>query len=174
MDKINKETNNKSKLNHLDKNNNPTMVDVSAKEITQRIAHARTEVIIPQILWAELKDGDIKTKKGPIFHTAVIAGTMAVKKTPDLIPFCHPLIIESCKIKITPNQKEKIIYIDCKVKISGKTGVEMEALTGATIAALAIYDMGKAITHEIVIGKTYLVEKKGGKRLIVDGKNVQT
>lgn len=160
-----------SQLNHLDRSHNPTMVDVSVKEVTIRVAHARSIVVLPKILQDELNAGEIVTKKGPIFHTAIIAGTMAVKKTHDLIPFCHPLLIESCKITITPDGNK--LVIDCKVKISGKTGVEMEALTGATIAALTIYDMGKALSHEIAIKDTRLIEKSGGKRTIVDGAYVE-
>lgn len=157
-----------NELNHIDKNNSPTMVDVSSKQTTQRIAHAKTLVYLPEAVRSQVNNGDINTKKGPVFHTAIIAGTMAVKNTATLIPFCHPLIIESAKIEIHFID-ETNIQIDCKVKISGKTGVEMEALTGATVAALTIYDMCKALSHEIVIKETRLIEKSGGKRLIKDG-----
>ncbi len=157
-------------LNHIDEKNNPTMVDVSQKETSTRMAHARSIIALPEVIWERLKDNEIQTKKGPIFHTAIIAGTMAVKKTHELIPFCHPLLIESCKIDITP--VDKTLVIDCKVKISGKTGVEMEALTGATITGLTIYDMCKALSHEVRIESTHLVEKTGGERIIREGKYV--
>lgn len=150
---------------HIDKNNLPSMVDVGEKKITQRFAHAKCEIHVPQIVFDQLKDGEIQSKKGPVFQTAIIAGTMAVKSTSTLIPFCHPLNIESIKITIDPmtlNSKGKIV-INSKVKVSGKTGVEMEALTGATVTALTIYDMCKALTQKMVIGNAHLVEKTGGK-----------
>lgn len=146
------------------------MVDVSKKEVVARMAHAQSRILLPEVLWERLKDNEIQTKKGPIFHTAIIAGTMAVKKTHELIPFCHPLNIESCKIEISP--RERSLFIDCKVKITGKTGVEMEALTGVTIAGLTVYDMCKALSHEVVIESTRLIEKTGGERMIKDGKYV--
>ncbi len=106
--------------------------------------------------------GEIQTKKGPVFHTAIVAGVMAAKKTHELIPFCHPLAIEDCKIEIRLGE-DGVARIDCRVKVTHKTGVEMEALTGASVAALTIYDMCKSLSHDIVIGETYLVEKRGGK-----------
>lgn len=155
------------KLSHVDARNNPTMVDVSQKQITSRTATARSVVTLGKRLWDELSpssdsDADIYTKKGPVFQTAIIAGTMAVKKTSDLIPFCHPLAIEKCKIRIRPIENYEVT-IDCTVSVSGKTGVEMEALTGATVAALTLYDMCKALSHSIVIRETKLIEKSGGK-----------
>ncbi|MGK0367159.1 MAG: cyclic pyranopterin phosphate synthase [Thermoproteota archaeon] len=158
-----------SELTHIDQNNNPTMVSVGHKEITQRIAVAQSTVHLPEVVTKQIINGDIQSKKGPVFHTAIIAGTMAVKKTSDLIPFCHPLAIEGCNIHITTH--ENILTIKCEVKTTGKTGVEMEALTGASIAALTIYDMCKALSHEIKIEATELVEKSGGKRLIKEGKS---
>jgi len=154
------------KLNHIDENNNPTMVDVSQKGVTQRLAVAVCEVKCDPLIFEQLADGDIATKKGPVFHTAIIAGTMAVKKTSDLIPFCHPLSIEACDFEIQAKEDQHLILIRCSVKISGKTGVEMEALTGATVAALTIYDMCKAITHNMIIKEAKLIEKFGGKRVI--------
>lgn len=151
-----------NQLSHIDDKNNPTMVDVSDKKETTRMAHARGEVILPPLVAKELIDGEIQSKKGPVFHTAIIAGTQAVKQTSQLIPFCHPLPIESCKINITPREGNKLI-IDCKVKMTGKTGVEMEALTGVHITALTIYDMIKAISHDTLISNIHLVEKTGGK-----------
>ncbi len=148
-------------LSHVDKNNNPGMVDVSIKEITKRVAIAQSIVIVDDEILSLLENGDIMTKKGAVFQTAIIAGTMAAKKTGDLIPFCHPIGLESCKISIKVENKE--IIIKCEVSVSSKTGVEMEALTGASIAALTIYDMCKAMSHNIVIKETKLIKKTGGK-----------
>lgn len=150
-------------LSHVDHNNNPMMVNVALKNITTRTAHAEGFIHLTKEIMNQLIDGDIKTKKGPVFHTAIIAGTMAVKKTHELIPFCHPLLIEGCKIELTPLIPELKIKIDCTVTITGKTGVEMEAITGVSITALTIYDMCKAISPEMVIGEIRLKEKSGGK-----------
>lgn len=155
------------KLSHVDAQNNPTMVDVSQKSITQRTATARSMVTLGKKIWDQLKPSDdasqdIYSKKGPVFQTAIIAGTMAVKKTSELIPFCHPLAIEKCTINIHPANNYEVV-VECTVSVSGKTGVEMEALTGASVAALTIYDMCKALSHHIVIRETRLIEKKGGK-----------
>jgi cyclic pyranopterin phosphate synthase len=151
-----------SKLSHIDERNQPTMVDVSAKTATDREAHARTVMELPPAVVSELDGEEITTKKGPVFATAVIAGVMAAKRTHELIPFCHPLGLENCKISIEVSGNTAII--DCRCKVHHKTGVEMEALTGATIAALTVYDMCKAISHDIVIGETRLMSKTGGKR----------
>merc|ERR1712224_1044914 len=151
-------------LTHVSGDGKPQMVDVSAKEVTRRFAHARTTVTLPPAMLHLLQEGDIQSKKGPVFATAIIAGTMGVKKTSDLIPFCHPLPVEDCKVEITtPTDGSSEIQIDCKVRVTHKTGVEMEALTGSSIAALTVYDMLKAMSHEMVISSTYLVEKTGGK-----------
>lgn len=157
-------------FNHIDEDNQPTMVDVSAKDVTQRLATAISHILLPPVIADQIDEsGELHLKKGPVFQTAIIAGTMAAKNTSNFIPFCHPLLIESIKIKINSLSKNKI-EIRCSVKISGKTGVEMEALTGATVAALTIYDMCKALSHEIKIQDTFLLEKSGGKRLIKKGK----
>lgn len=153
----------KPSFTHVDTNNNPIMVNVSEKNITKRIAHAQGYIEVSSEIMSLLINGDIQTKKGPVFHTAIIAGTMAVKKTSDLIPFCHPLLIEGCKLEIVPVLNQNKIQIDCIVEITGKTGVEMEALTGVSIAALTIYDMCKAITHQMTIGEIKLLKKSGGK-----------
>jgi len=150
------------KLSHIDDNNNPTMVDVSHKNISQRIATAQTHVVLPSEIKSVLTDGDIQSKKGPVLQTAIIAGVMAAKKTHDLIPFCHPIGIENCKIDIQVTDTNNL-RITCECKTSGKTGVEMEALTGASIAALTVYDMCKAMSHEIIISETKLIHKSGGK-----------
>ena len=151
-----------SKFSHIDPTGNPNMVDVSSKEITQRIAQARTIMSMPAEITDALKDNNFSSPKGPVFQTAIIAGTMAVKKTSDLIPLCHPLPINKCQIDITINDQNEIV-IDCMVKVSGKTGVEMEALTGCSVAALTVYDMCKAFSHDIVIKETKLMKKTGGK-----------
>lgn len=149
-------------FSHLDASGNPAMVDVSAKAETKRVAQARIIVVLGDEIMQHLTNGDIQTKKGPVFQTAIIAGTMGAKKTADLIPLCHPLGLESCKFKIEVNEANEVV-IDCTAIITGKTGVEMEALTGATVAALTIYDMCKAFSHDIVIKETKLIAKSGGK-----------
>ena len=151
-----------SKLSHIDESNRPTMVDVSGKQASEREAHARSIVRLPAGVMAELEGDEITTSKGPVFATAVIAGVMAAKKTHELIPFCHPLGLENCKITIDVEGDKAVI--DCRCKVHHKTGVEMEALTGASVAALTIYDMCKAMSHDIVIGETRLMAKSGGKR----------
>ena len=150
-------------LSHIDQNNQPTMVDVSQKDVTVRTAHARTLVVVPPAVLELLEDGEVQSKKGPVFQTASLAGVMGSKKTSELIPLCHPIALEDCQVNITVN-KNRQIQIDCLVKTSHKTGVEMEALTGATVAALTVYDMCKAVSHEIEIRETRLIEKTGGKR----------
>lgn len=147
---------------HVDEQNNPKMVDVSEKISTHRVAVARSIVTAPKVVMDHFNGGEITTKKGPVFQTAIIAGTMAVKKTSELIPFCHPLPIESCTIKIDFDSKNRII-IDCSVSTHHKTGIEMEALCAASITALTIYDMCKALSHDIVIESTQLLQKIGGK-----------
>lgn len=151
-----------SKLSHIDERNRPTMVDVSNKTATNREAHARTMVELPAAVLAELDGDEITTRKGPVFATAIIAGVMAAKKTHELIPFCHPLGLENCRISIVIEDRHAVI--DCRCKVHHKTGVEMEALTGASVAALAVYDMCKAMSHDIVIRETRLMSKTGGKR----------
>ena len=138
------------------------MVDVSDKQETKRAAHAVAVVNLPPEVAAQISGDEIETKKGPVFATAIIAGVMAAKKTHELIPFCHPLGLDSCKIAITMNGNDAII--DCRCKVTHKTGVEMEALTGASVAALTVYDMLKGLSHDIVIRETRLESKTGGKR----------
>jgi cyclic pyranopterin phosphate synthase len=149
-------------FSHVDKQNQPTMVDVSDKDATERFAHATARVELPPAVCSAIEGDEILSPKGPVFQTAIIAGTMAAKRTHELIPFCHPLGIESCKIQINLNQAGAAV-IDCRVRVFHKTGVEMEALTGASIAALTVYDMCKALSHDIVIADVRLVEKTGGK-----------
>lgn len=157
-------------LTHVDDSGQPRMVDVGDKAVTQRSATACCEVVLPEAVWAEIAGGDIRSAKGPVFQTAIVAGTMAVKRTSDLIPFCHPMPIEGCKISIEPMEAVRKLAITCTVRVTHKTGVEMEALTGASIAALTVYDMCKALSHEIVVSDLRLLEKHGGKREIHEGK----
>ncbi len=138
------------------------MVDVSDKDTTLREAHARTEVVLPPEVLEQVAGDEITTKKGPVFATAIIAGVMAAKKTHELIPFCHPLGLTSCKVSIEVAGDRALI--DCRCKVDHKTGVEMEALTGASVAALTVYDMLKALSHDILITDTRLMAKTGGKR----------
>ena len=151
-------------FSHLDAKNRPAMVDVGAKAVTHRTAHAVAVISLPPELAVLLHDGEIKTKKGPIFHAAVLAGVMGAKKTSDLIPLCHPLPLDDCQIEIVPDRDRAEIEIHCRVQTHAKTGVEMEALTGATVAALTLYDMAKAVSPAIVIKLVRLLEKTGGKR----------
>ena len=151
-----------SKLTHIDEHGRPAMVDVTDKRVTVREACARSVVRLPREIIETLDGDEITTKKGPVFATAVIAGVMAAKRTHELIPFCHPLGLESCKIDIGIDGGEAVI--ECRCRVTHKTGVEMEALTGATVAALAIYDMCKALSHDIVIAETRLISKTGGKQ----------
>ena len=152
-----------ARLTHLDSNNRPTMVDVGAKEVTQRIAVAEARVRLPRAVAMALRKSGHRTRKGPVFDTAIVAGVMAAKRTHELIPFCHPLGLDHCKVEIE-DQKGGEILIRCQVSIHHRTGVEMEALTGASVAALTIYDMCKALSHDIEITGVRLVEKSGGKR----------
>lgn len=138
------------------------MVDVGAKTVTRRTARAQSVVTLGPDIMQHLSGADIATKKGPVFQTAIIAGTMAAKRTDDLIPLCHSLGLDNCQITITTQGNDAIV--DCLVSTEGKTGVEMEALVGASVAALTIYDMCKAFSHDIVIKETRLMEKTGGKR----------
>lgn len=146
---------------HIDSNSRPTMVDVSDKVVTKRTATAQTRVRFPAEVAEALRSQQFNTPKGPVFQTAIIAGTMAAKRTHDLIPFCHPLGIEKCNLVVEMEGDEAVVH--CTVSVHHKTGVEMEALTGASVAALTIYDMCKALSHDIVIAETRLVEKRGGK-----------
>jgi cyclic pyranopterin phosphate synthase len=150
-------------ITHLDKEGNPAMVDVSEKLVARRSATARSIVVLPAEVLAQLSEGGIKTKKGSVFQTAMVAGIMAAKKTGELIPLCHPLGLDNCVIDIQLNDENEVV-IDCTATITAKTGVEMEALVGASIAALTVYDMCKALSHDIVIKETKLMDKTGGKR----------
>lgn len=149
-------------LSHINEDNQPAMVDVSGKTPTRRTAHAQSRVAVPEAVRELFADGDIQGPKGPVFHTAIVAGVMAAKQTSALIPFCHPLGLEDCQIAIVLDESGEVV-IDCRVVVTHKTGVEMEALTGASVAALTVYDMCKAVSHDMVIRETRLIEKRGGK-----------
>ncbi len=164
------------------------MVDVGEKSISTRTAVARSKIWVPNdVMRLMSSDGEMRSAKGPVFATAIVAGSMAAKKTHDLIPFCHPLGLESCKFHVSVDGPNDII-IECTVRVTGKTGVEMEALTGArydvqfdtvnldrelsylhvfvftySVAALTVYDMCKAVSHQMIIKETILLSKTGGK-----------
>ena len=150
-----------SQFTHIDEANRPTMVDVGDKSVTKRVATAETRVWFPSDVAHALRTQGFSTSKGPVFQTAIIAGVMGAKRTHELIPFCHPLGLENCKVTIEMDGDAAVI--SCTTSLHGKTGVEMEALTGASIAALTIYDMCKALSHEIEIGPTRLLAKSGGR-----------
>jgi cyclic pyranopterin phosphate synthase len=157
-----------SGLTHLDARDSPTMVGVGAKPVTHRIAEAEARVRLPAPVARALRQTGHRTKKGPVFDTAILAGVMAAKRTSELIPFCHPLALEQCQIDIALKRAKAgiaLVTVRCRVEVHDKTGVEMEALTGAAIAALTIYDMCKALSHDIRIERVRLISKSGGTRL---------
>ncbi|GAB2773814.1 cyclic pyranopterin phosphate synthase [Hymenobacter luteus] len=151
------------KLTHLNAAGQPAMVDVGAKASTRRVARARSRVVLGSDIMALVKEGDLPTRKGPVFQTAILAGIMGAKRTSELIPLCHPLGLDDCQVRIEVDGEDAVL-IECTATVTGKTGVEMEALTGASVAALTIYDMCKALSHNIVIQETRLLEKTGGKQ----------
>lgn len=151
------------KFTHLDAAGNPSMVDVSEKAVTRRLARARSIVVLPTEVLDLLEKEEIHTKKGPVFQTAILAGIMAAKRTGDLIPLCHPIGMDNCQLDIHLNDNREVV-IDCTATVTAKTGIEMEAMVGASIAALTIYDMCKAFSHDIVIKSVMLMEKTGGKK----------
>ncbi|WP_089380251.1 cyclic pyranopterin monophosphate synthase MoaC [Lutibacter agarilyticus] len=156
------------KFSHINKNNQPKMVNVGDKNSTKRKAIAKATMFLGTEIIAHFNNDELHTKKGPVFQTAIIAGIQAVKKTSELIPMCHPLLINGVDITIEISDSEHIEIL-CTVSIEGKTGVEMEALTGANIAALTVYDMCKAISQKMVIKEVKLVQKSGGKSDIKNG-----
>ena len=149
-------------FSHLNRKGNPKMVNVSDKKVTKRTAIAKATMFLGKEVIAHFTNDELVTKKGPVFQTAIIAGIQGVKKTSELIPMCHPLLINGVDIDINILDEENIEVL-CKVTIEGKTGVEMEALTGVNIACLTIYDMCKSISHNMLIKEVKLVEKTGGK-----------
>lgn len=152
----------KKQFTHIDASGNPQMVDVSNKKVTKRLARAQASIFLGKEIISRMQDNELITEKGPVFQTAIIAGVMAAKKTHELIPFCHALNLEDCKITIEVKKQRAIIKTE--TVITAKTGVEMEALTAASVAALTIYDMCKALSHEMVIEEIKLLEKTGGKK----------
>jgi cyclic pyranopterin phosphate synthase len=153
----------KRQLSHLDAAGLPAMVDVSDKPVTARAATAECRVRFPADVARQLRSTGLKSAKGGVAETAIVAGTLAVKRTHELIPFCHPLPVDGCRI-VVDWYDERTLRLECAVRTTHRTGVEMEALTGATIAALTVYDMCKALSHAIVIGPARLLGKRGGKR----------
>jgi cyclic pyranopterin phosphate synthase len=151
-----------SDFSHINKKNQPKMVNVSDKDITKRTAIAKATMFLGEEIISHFSNDELMTKKGPVFQTAIIAGIQAVKKTSELIPMCHPLLISGVDIDIEVLDTEHV-EVFCKVTIEGKTGVEMEALTGANIACLTMYDMCKSISQKMVIKELKLLEKTGGK-----------
>jgi cyclic pyranopterin phosphate synthase len=151
----------KKGFTHISKEGLPKMVDVSGKKITRRMARAQASVAMGRAILAKMDGDELITKKGPVFQTAILAGVMAAKRTAELIPFCHSIGLEDCQVAIRVQGKRAII--EATATVSGKTGVEMEALTAASVAALTIYDMCKALSHDIVIEEIKLMEKTGGK-----------
>jgi cyclic pyranopterin phosphate synthase len=155
------------RLTHLDRDGRPAMVDIGTKQVTAREARAACRVVFPLEVAQVLRRDALRVAKGAVVDTAIIAGTQAVKRTWDLIPFCHPLPIHGCDFSIdwcAPAELE----IRCSVRTEHRTGVEMEALTGATVAALTVYDMCKALSHEIVLRDARLLCKRGGRRDVGD------
>lgn len=149
---------------HLNAEGHAKMVDTSQKQATQRSATARSIVVLPENVLAELMHNrELYSAKGSVFQTAILAGIMVAKKTGDLIPLCHPLGLDNCQIDIHLDENQQVV-IDCTATVTARTGVEMEALVGASIAALTVYDMCKALSHDIVIQETKLMAKTGGKR----------
>lgn len=155
--------NQQSILSHLDSDGDITMVDVSGKTATTREANATGQVRFPSDIYAQIKAADGMTKKGSITQTAHIAGIMAAKRTHDLIPLCHPLPLDKIGLSFEYNDALSSITVSAVVKVTHKTGVEMEALTAVSVACLTIYDMTKALSHDIVIDDIHLVKKTGGK-----------
>lgn len=151
-----------SDFTHLKKGGRPAIVDVSAKKVSRRKAVAQAGMTLPEKVLQALQQDDFKTGKGAVFQTAIIAGIMAAKKTGELIPLCHPIGLENCEITIAVNDENELT-IRCTAEVEAKTGVEMEAMTGVSIAALTVYDMSKALSHDIVIKEIKLMEKTGGK-----------
>ena len=157
-----------SNFSHLNEKNNPKMVNVSDKKITKRTAIAKATMFLGKEIIAHFNNEELITKKGPVFQTAIIAGIQGVKKTSEIIPMCHPLLINGVDININIINSEHVEVL-CEVIIEGKTGVEMEALTGVNITCLTIYDMCKSISQDIIIKEVKLLEKTGGKSDIKNG-----
>ncbi|MBL7845983.1 MAG: cyclic pyranopterin monophosphate synthase MoaC [Cyclobacteriaceae bacterium] len=152
----------KRKLSHVGPSGNPRMVNVSAKKVTLRTAQAQAKVWLGRSIIRELKQNELMSAKGPVFQTAILAGIQGAKKTADLIPLCHPLGLDDCSVTI--HVEGEYAIVNAAASLAAKTGVEMEALTAAAVASLTIYDMCKALSHDIRIESIQLMSKKGGKR----------
>lgn len=150
-----------SGFTHIDSSGNPSMVDISEKNITRRQARAQAIVQLGEHITSLIEHDEIMTRKGPVFQTAILAGIMGAKKTSELIPLCHPLPLEDCQVVITMEGTQARII--SSILVTAKTGAEMEALTAVSTAALTIYDMCKALSHDITITEIRLLEKTGGK-----------
>lgn len=150
-----------SRLTHLDAEGRATMVDVSPKEDTERRATARGSVVMAPETLALIQSGGVP--KGDVLTVARLAGIMAAKRTPDLVPLCHPLMLTSVKVELKPDPERNAVDIEATCKLTGKTGVEMEALTAVSVAALTVYDMCKAVDRSMRIGDIRLTHKSGGK-----------
>jgi cyclic pyranopterin phosphate synthase len=156
-------------LTHLTARGHPAMVDVGAKAVTERSAEAEALVRLPAAVARVLRRNGLRSPKGAVFDTAILAGVMAAKRTSELIPFCHPLALEHVRLDIgfaAAKAAAAVIVVRCHVAVHHRTGVEMEALTGAAVAALTIYDMCKALSHEIRIEQVRLLSKAGGRRSV--------
>lgn len=149
-------------FSHLDKKGRATMVDVGAKEVSKRVAQAQAIVSLPDEVLKHFNGKDVETKKGGVFQSAIIAGIMGAKKTSELIPLCHPLALDNCTVDIELINNNELRII-ATASIESKTGVEMEALTAASISALTVYDMCKGLSHDIIIKEIKLLSKTGGK-----------
>jgi len=152
----------KSEFTHVDTHGNAAMVDVSEKPVTRRTALAQAIVYLGRDIVSQIQSHELQTKKGAVFQTAMLAGVMGAKRTADLIPLCHPLGLDDCQINI--QVAGEAVIITARAALSARTGVEMEALTAVSIAALTVYDMCKAMSHDIVIREIKLLEKTGGKK----------
>jgi len=150
-----------SDLTHFDERGNARMVDVGDKDVTERVATARASIVMQPATLALIRDK--KAAKGDVLAVAQLAGIMAAKKTSDLIPLCHPLALSSVQVTLTLDETRHAVDIEATCKLKGKTGVEMEALTAASVAALTVYDMCKAVDRGMVIEQVKLLHKSGGK-----------
>ena len=150
-----------SDLTHFDESGNAHMVDVGGKDVTERVATARATVVMQPATLKLIRDK--KAAKGDVLSVAQLAGIMAAKRTPDLIPLCHPLALSSVAVVLTLDEARHAVDIEATCKLKGRTGVEMEALTAASVAALTVYDMCKAVDRGMVISEVKLLHKSGGK-----------
>ena len=150
-------------LTHLDEHSRSRMVDVGDKQTSRRVAVAQGRVCFPTAVYAQIQTANGQTAKGAITEVARLAGIMAAKNTAQLIPLCHPMMLERCRVELDYCDAEHSLHIRAEVAVTHKTGVEMEALTAVSVAALTVYDMTKALSHDIRIEGIELVHKSGGK-----------